>query len=80
MQHALVELQSGKCDFIRGFWRERVSRDGSPIDIVLSNTLSLDEQFPYSCAISAQFMPLRTTWKVLVYRASYRVSFQLNVF
>lgn len=26
-----------------------------------------------SCRISEQFMPLRTTWKVLVYRANLRV-------
>lgn len=70
---ALGELQRDECDAIKGQWRERVAIDGSPTDIVLSKSKSLKQQFPYSCEISAAYMPIRTTWKVLVYRSYFRL-------
>jgi hypothetical protein len=35
---------------------------------------SLHEQFPLKCIVSKNFMPERTTQKVLVYRATYRLT------
>ncbi len=70
---AATELKSGKCDMVVGLWRERLSIDGSPIDIKLSKDVSLQQQFPYSCSVSKRFMPGRTTVKILLYRSSYRL-------
>jgi hypothetical protein len=69
---ALLEMQRGDCDAIRGYWIERVSRSGQPQAITLS-AQSLTEQYPFRCNISAQFMPARTTVKIIAYRPNYRL-------
>jgi hypothetical protein len=69
---ALKELRAGTCDFIVGFWRDRVARFGQPAEVSLASPLA--EQYPMACQFSSKFMPRRTTQKTLVYRASLRAS------
>lgn len=69
---ALEEMQRGECDAIRGQWVERVSESGQPQAVTLGD-ISLRKQYPYRCNISSQYMPLRTTVKVLAYRPNYRL-------
>ena len=71
-EQALREMQLGECDAIRGYWEERLTRSGTPTSISL-DMRTLDEQFPYRCNISAQFMPVRTTVKIIAYRPNYRL-------
>lgn len=77
---ALKELDSGTCDAIKATWTERVAIDGSLRDIDIFSKQSLLEQFPLNCKISRNFMPERTTVKVLMHRSHYRlVSGQHNI-
>lgn len=68
---ALKELQSGSCDAIRGIWFERITNDGSLMDIKL--TSSLTDQFPLQCKISDIVVGGGKTKKVIAYRANLRV-------
>ena len=72
--YALEELDSGSCDAIKGTWTERLTTDGALKDVELFSGVSLLDQFPLKCKISRNFMPERTTVKVVVYRSNYRVS------
>ena len=71
-RQALVEVKSGVCNAVTAEWRERLSPSGLPSPITL-NHQGLREQFPYECQVSAQYMPLRTTRKVVYYKADYRL-------
>ena len=51
----------GKCDFVKGMWRDRISRSGVLSNITVGR-LSLEEQFPLRLRGSAIFssIPLPT--------------------
>jgi hypothetical protein len=70
---ALEEFQRGECDAIRGYWRDRITLDGSLAPIAISGQHSLEDQFPLRCEISNNVVGAGMTRKVIAYRANYRV-------
>jgi len=72
-KYALKELRRGKCDAVKGMWRDRISRDGSLSNITIGE-VSLNQQFPLRCRVSKHFMPALYTSKVVIYRANLRLT------
>lgn len=83
LSKALLELTSGACDAIRAIWRERVTIDGTLLNVSLDSlsnlpqksnslystaALCLYDSFPLRCNISANYMAAFTTRKIIVYR------------
>jgi len=68
MRAAALEIERGECDAIRGYWCDRVSAQGTMNSVKLSGTNNLQEQFPLRCNFSINYMPERTTLKILAYR------------
>jgi hypothetical protein len=74
LRKAMGELDRGECDAISGAWQDRLTIDGSLNRVELLGDVSLEEQFPLRCSYSVHFMPERTTKKIIVYRANYRLT------
>lgn len=70
---ALQEIYDDKCDAIKGIWFDRVSSSGALQSVKIS-TRSLEEQFPLRCNFSVNYMPPRTTVKIIMYRANLRLA------
>ena len=68
MRTAALEIERGECDAIRGYWCDRVSAQGTMNSVKLSGTNNLQDQFPLRCNFSINYMPERTTLKILAYR------------
>ena len=73
MKTAVRELESGQCDAIRGYWCDRVSANGAMNAIKVSSLYNLQRQYPLRCNFSINYMPARTTFKILAYRSHLRV-------
>jgi hypothetical protein len=73
MRAAALELESGQCDAIRGYWCDRVSANGAMNSVKVSSVTTLQRQFPLRCNFSVNYMPARTTLKILAYRSHLRV-------
>ena len=74
LRQAVSEMDRDECDFITGVWQDRVTLDGYLNRVELKNGLEIEEQYPLRCTYSANFMPERTTRKVVVYRSNLRLS------
>lgn len=70
---ALIEISSGYCDAINGYWVERVTADGSLSAINLYNSVPLVKQFPLRCEVSNNVVGGGMTRKTVAYRSNLRV-------
>ena len=74
LRKAMDEMERGECDAIAGVWQDRLTLDGTLKSVEIDKNVEIEQQFPLRCSYSVQFMPERTTRKVIVYRSNLRLT------